>query len=209
MHGIRIRTLCFTLLVPLLAVATGCTSQTDVITTDFTRQAGLYVVAVVDRPEIREQLEEQFVSDLEAEGIRGFASRLDISDVKRAKPAELVREANRRDAVAIVIINRVARDGSGSVINSDRSITPADPDLQAYYEATKSELDSYQNDEPVFAEVNAFFVDGTKTRRFWTGTTWSFDKGDETAVIEGISKTIAAEMSKVRDDIRSYSRPMH
>lgn len=192
-----------------LILVSGCAARTDVISTDFTRQSGLYVVAFVDSPEIRTQLEDRFVQDLADQNIRAVASRTDIPDIKRARPADMVRAANRHDVVAIVIINRVARDGTGGIIQSDRRITPDDPDLHAYYESTKDELDRYEGNEPVFAEVNAFFVDGNRTRRFWTGTTWAFDEGDPSAVFVGISKTIAAEMAKVRDDIRSYDRPMN
>ncbi|MEZ5553342.1 MAG: hypothetical protein R3E82_20845 [Pseudomonadales bacterium] len=195
------------LLIALLFIS-GCAARTDVISTDFTRQSGLYVVAFVDSPEVRAQLEDQFVRDLADQNIRGVASRTDIPDIKRARPSDMVRAANRHDVAAVVIINRVARDGTGGIIESDRRITPDNPDLHAYYEATKDELDLYQQNEPVFAEVNAFFVDGNRTRRFWTGTTWAFNEGDATAVIGGISKTIAAEMARVRDEIRSYDRPM-
>lgn len=195
-------------LLPVLFFNSGCAARTDVISTDFTRQSGLYVVAFVDSADVRAQLEDQFVLDLADQNIRGVASRTDIPDIKRARPADMVRAANRHDVVAVVIINRVARDGTGGIIQSDRRITPDDPDLHAYYEATKDELDVYEQNEPVFAEVNAFFIDGSKTRRFWTGTTWAFNEGDARAVIDGISKTIAAEMARVRDEIRSYDRPM-
>ena len=52
-------------------------------------------------------------------------------------------------------------------------------------------------------------LDGRKTRRFWTGTTWSFDVDNQGGAIAGISATIAAELAKVRDEIRSYERPMN
>ena len=66
-------------------------------------------------------------------------------------------------------------------------------------------MDVYGRDEPVFAEVNAFFVDGNKTRRFWTGTTWSFNVDNQGGAIEAISANIASELAKVRDEIRSYA----
>jgi hypothetical protein len=84
---------------------------------------------------------------------------------------------------------------------------PNDPDLSAYFEATKAELDNYDDAEPIYAEVNAFFVDGNKTRRFWTGTTWTF-QASESEVIGNISQTIAAELAKVGRDLRDYSRPI-
>jgi hypothetical protein len=193
------------MLVMLLA---GCGTQMDLISTDLTRQKGLYVIAYVDREDIRQQVEDQFVEDLAHHDIVAFASRHDIPDIKRAQPAAMVRAANSHEVVALLIANRVSADGSDSIIESPQKITPANPDLQAYYNSTRQELDVYARDEPVFVEVNAFFVDGPKTRRFWTGTTWTFDTRNPDAAIQGISTTIAAQIAKVRDELRSYDRPM-
>ena len=62
--------------------------------------------------------------------------------------------------------------------------------------------------QPRISELNAFFIDGEKTRRFWTGTTWSFDVDNRGGAIAGISATIGAEVAKVRDELRSYERPL-
>ncbi len=204
----RIISFVLTALIPTIALFSGCASTTKVISTDLTRQSGLYVVGYVDRDDIRAQLEDTFVRDLGDQGIRGVASRHDIKVIKSSSPSEIVRAANTHDVAAVVIINRVSRDGSDSIIQNDQSISPGDPDLTSYYEATKDELDNYGNDEPIFAEVNAFFVDGNKTRRFWTGTTWTFE-GEDDEVVNTISQTIAAELAKFAADFRSYGRPIN
>jgi len=48
-------------------------------------------------------------------------------------------------------------------------------------------------------------VISTNLRRFWTGTTWSFNVDNLGGAIEAISTTVAAELAKVRDEIRSYT----
>lgn len=184
----------------------GCT-PTQVISTDLTRQSGVFVVGYVDREDIRAKLEDRFVADLGEQGITGIASRHDITQIKKASPAEIVRMANTHDVVAVLIINRVAGDGEDSIVQSERRIRPDDPDLQAYFQETQAELDQFDAAEPIFAEVNAFFVDGNKTRRFWTGTTWTF-QGEDDEVIGTISQTIATELAKVAGEMRSYGRPI-
>jgi hypothetical protein len=199
------RTLRFSILPFLLAA--GCATPTSVISTDLTRVSGVYVVGYVDRDDVRAKLENRFVEDLAAQNIRAVPSAPDIRQIKKARPADLVRAANTHDVAAIVVINRVSGDGSDSIIDSERRIAPDDPDLTVYFERTREELDQYGSDDPVFAEVNAFLVDGNKTRRFWTGTSWAF-QGEEDQVIGSISETIAAELAKVAGEMRSYGRPM-
>lgn len=187
-----------------LLIAAGCTAPTRVISTDLTRQSGIYVVGYVDRADIRAKLEDRFVADLGAEGMRAVASRGDIDRIKDAEVADLIAAANAHQVAAIAIVNRVAAAGP---IGAGQKIRPDDPDLKAYYEATRRELDVYDRDDPVYAEVNAFLVDGSRTRRIWTGTSWTFEEDDD-AVIASISRTIAAELAKAAAELRSYGRPM-
>lgn len=191
-----------------LLLLSACTT-TDLITTDLTRQRGLYVIGYIDRDDIRVEIEDRLVKDLVPYELVAIASHFDIAKIKDATAAEMVAAANSHNVAAVLIINRVSRDGADSIITEGERITPDNPDLLEYYERTKDELDNYDNDEAVFAEVNAFFIDGEKTRRFWTGTTWSFDVDNQGGAIAGISATIAAELAKVRDEIRSYERPMN
>lgn len=190
----------------LPALLAGCMS-TQVISTDLTRQSGVYVVGYVEREDIRAKVEDRFVTDLGRHEIRAVASRNDIGAIKQATPDDIVRAANEHAVVAILVVNRVSAAGDDSVIDSGRRIGPEDPDLKAYFDATRAEIDSYGADDPVFAEVNAFFVDGSKTRRFWTGTSWTFQE-DEDQVIDTISKTIAEEVARAARELRDYGRPI-
>ena len=183
----------------------GCATKPNVITTDLTKQAGLYVIGYIGRDDIRREMEDRLVADLANHQMVAYPSHADIDEIKQSKSADLVAAANARNVAVVLIVNRVDRDGSGSISANRERITPENPDLQQYYDTTKDELDIYGNDEAVFAEVNAFFVDGNKTRRFWTGTSWSFNTDNQGGAIAGISETIAGELAKVRDEIRSYS----
>ena len=191
----------------ILIMLSGCAGTTNVIKTDLTVQRGIYIVGFIERDDIRQQLENRIVNDLVNYEMIGIPSYLDIEEIKSTPITQLVTAANSHNVAAVLIVNRVSRDGSGSIISSDRKIAPINPDLQQYYESTKDELDVYGRDEAVFAEVNAFFIDGKKTRRFWTGTTWSFNIDNQGGAIEGISATIAAELAKARDQIRTYTFP--
>jgi hypothetical protein len=204
----RITSLSFMLTTMISTLVAGCSSSSNVISTDLTRQSGLYIVAYVDREDVRAKLEDQFVQDLDDQGIRAVASRHDIKVIKDATPTTIVRAANTHKVAAVVIVNRVSKDGGDSIIKSDQGISPSNTDLHAYYDATRGELDNYGNDDPIFAEVNAFLVDGSKTRRFWTGTTWTFE-GQDDEVVSTISETIAAELAKVAGELRSYGRPIN
>ncbi len=189
-----------------LVVALGaCAGPTQVITTDFTKVSGVYLIAYVDRDDIRQRLELQFVEDLRARGIRAVPSAPDLPDIKAAAPRDMVRAANGHDVAAIVIVNRVAPDGSDSIIESEQRVRPAD--LPAYYEITSQEADNYADGAPIFAEANGFLLDGARTRRFWTGTTWTL-AGDDDAVIANVSATIAEELDRAGREFRDYSRPM-
>ena len=190
-----------------LIVLSACAGTTNVIKTDLTVQRGVYIVGFIERQDIRRELEDRIVNDLATYEMIGIPSYLDIKKIKSTPIAQLAAAANSHSVAAVLIVNRVSRDGSDSIISSDRKIAPVNPDLLQYYESTKDELDVYGRDEAVFAEVNAFFIDGKKTRRFWTGTTWSFNIDNEGGAIEGISATIAAELAKARDQIRTYTIP--
>ncbi len=191
----------------ILIALSACASTTNVIKTDLTVQRGVYVVGFIEREDIRRELEDRIVNNLATYEMIGFPSYLDIEKIKSTPIAQMVAAANSHRVAAVLIVNRVSRDGSDSIIASDKKIAPANPDLQEYYESTRDELDIYGRDEAVFAEVNAFFIDGKKTRRFWTGTTWSFNIDNQGGAIEGMSATIAAELAKARDQIRSYTIP--
>lgn len=189
----------------IATLLSACASSPDVISTDLTEQRGVYVIGYIDRDDIRREVEDRLVADLATYEMVAFASHFDIEKIKTTTSADMVAAANARSVAVVLIVNRVSRDASDSISPTRERITPDNPDLQDYYEATKDELDVYGRDEAVFAEVNAFFVDGDKTRRFWTGTTWSFNVDNQGGAIEAISANIASELAKVRDEIRSYN----
>ncbi len=188
----------------LLSLA-ACQGATQVISTDLTRVSGVYLIAYVDRADIRQRLEDRFVDELADRGLRAVPSHPDLPEIKRASVADMVAAANRHDVAAIVIVNRVEADGSGGIIDSERRVLPQD--LMAYYSTVSTEEDSYAADAPIYAEANGFLVDGRKTRRFWTGTTWTL-AGEDDAVINDVASTIATELDRVQAEMRDYSRPI-
>ena len=189
----------------LLLTLAGCQGPTQVISTDLTRVDGVYLIAYVDRADIRRRLEDRFVDELAERRLRAVPSYPDLHEIKRTSVAAMVAAANRHDVAAIIIVNRVAADGSGGIINSKQRILPAD--LAAYHASVRGEADDYPEGAPIYAEANGFLIDGRKTRRFWTGTTWTL-AGEDQAVIENIAGTIAAELERVQAEMRDYSRPI-
>ena len=189
----------------LAIFAFGCQGPTQVISTDLTRVSGVYLIAYVDRPDIRLRLEDQFAAELSERDLRAVPSHPDLPDIKRASVAEMVAAANQHDVAAIIVVNRVAADGSGGIIDSPQRILPED--LAAYHASVRGETDDYPESAPIYAEANGFLVDGRKTRRFWTGTSWTL-AGDDQAVIDDVAGTIAAELERVQEEMRDYSRPI-
>ena len=195
----------FLALLTMLATASGCQGPTQVISTDLTRVSGIYLIAYVDRADIRRRLEDQFVAELARRNLRAVPSHPDLPEIKRASVADMVAAANTHDVAAIIVVNRVAADGSGGIIDSEQRILPED--LSAYHASVRGEADEYPAAAPIYAEANGFLVDGRKTRRFWTGTSWTL-AGDDQAVIEDVAGTIAAELERVQAEMRDYSRPI-
>lgn len=196
---------CLLLSAVLMLALTGCVGPTQVISTDLTRVNGIYLIAYVDREEVRRRLEDAFVAEFDERGLRAVPSHPDLEDIKRASVRDMVQAANRHDVAAIVIVNRVAADGSGGIIESDRRILPED--LAAYHSNVRNETDDYGSEEPIYAEANGFLVDGNRTRRFWTGTTWTLADDEET-VVDDVAGTIAEELARVSREMRDYSRPI-
>jgi hypothetical protein len=104
-------------------LCSGCATSTQVISTDLTRQSGVYIIGYVDREEIRVLLEDRFVADLSEQNIRALPSHLDIKLIKKSSTADMVRAANAHDVVAIVIVNRVAPDAASSIANAKSCLT--------------------------------------------------------------------------------------
>ena len=193
------------LMLALLTSLAGCTGPTQVISTDLTRVSGVYLIAYVDRADVRVRLEDQFKDELGERGLRAIPSHPDLPQIKRASVTEMVDAANGHDVAAVIVVNRVQPDGSGGVIDSDRRVLPED--LAAYHASVRGEPDSYPDDAAIYAEANGFLIDGRKTRRFWTGTTWTL-ADEDAAVIDEVASTIATELERVQAELRDYSRPI-
>lgn len=188
----------FILLVLLL---TGC-ARADVIRTDLTQSEGVYVLAYSTNIEIRRAMEDQLVADLNERAMVAYASYPDLPDISSTTRDGVLAAANAKRTVAVVIINQVV-PGEDGVIDNPLRVSPEHPDLQAFYEYTKNVEENYDANREAFAEVNAFWIDGEKTRLAWSGTTWSFQADGAGGAIEGISETVATELRKIRDEFRS------
>lgn len=180
-----------------------CTTAPDVIRTDFTKNKGVYIVGFTPDPAIRRQMEDQLTADLQARNIVAHPSYGDLPDISTTTRDSILRAANAKQTVAVLVINQVVADADGSIDNPVRT-SPEHLNLQAFYDYSKSVQESYDSQQAVFAEVNAFLIDGENTRLFWSGTTWSFQADGAGGAIRGISETIANEIEKIRDQMRTY-----
>ena len=180
---------------------TGC-ARPDVIRTDLTQNEGVYVLAYSTNGEIRRAMEDQLVADLNEQAMVAYASYRDLPDIASTTRDSVLAAANAKHTVAVIVINQVV-PGEDGVIDNPLRVSPLHPDLQAFYAHTKNVEDNYDADREVFAEVNAFWIDGEKTRLAWSGTTWSFQADGAGGAIRGISETVATELRKIRDEFRS------
>ncbi len=105
--------------------------------------------------------------------------------------------------ISVIVINQVSRDATNSVVRNPERISPAHPDLQAFYDYSRGRQPVVEQGQEVFAEVNLFVLDGDKANLFWSGTTWSFQADGQGTAIRGISETIANQLEKVRDQARA------
>ncbi len=179
-----------------------CASAPDVIRTDFTKNEGVYIVGFTPNAAVRRQMEDQLVTDLHARNIVAHPSYADLPDISISSRNSVLQAANEKHTVAVLVINQVVADADGNIDNPVRT-SPDHLNLQAFYNYSKSVEESYDSTQEVFAEVNAFLIDGDKTRLFWSGTTWSFQADGAGGAIRGISETIANEIEKIRDQMRS------
>lgn len=181
----------------------GCASSPTVFSTDLTRQTGVYVLGYTADSALRRAFEERLVADLEARGITAYASYVDLPDLAASNAGDVVREANRRDVVGVVLVNQASAEGSGSPVQNPARVTPLHPDIQTFYRLSRDEMQDTREGSPVFAEVNLFLLDGSSTRLFWSGTTWTFQEGDRDQAIGQVSENIAEQMEAARARLSS------
>ena len=190
--------LCLTLLVTLAA----CAAKPDVISTDFTRNQGVYILAYGTDSSRRQLMENQLVADLGKYNIIGYPSHKDLTDINSVNRTAVLREANSKRTVAVVVVNQVAPNESGLIENPLR-VSPEHSDLMDFFEYSESLESSYKPNQLVFAEVNTFWIDGAKARLAWSGTSWSFRADGAGGAIRGMSETIADELKTIRDTVRN------
>ncbi len=184
-------------------ILSACVTQPDVIRTDFTQNAGAYIIGYTTDAGIRRAMEGQLVQDLKDREMIAYPSYPDLPDIRLTTRENVLAAAHAKKTVAVVVINQVVA-GEDGVIDNPIRISPDHPDLKAFYDYTRTLEENLERNGEVFAEVNAFLIDGDKTRLFWSGTTWSFHADGKGGAIRGISETIANEMAKIRDAMRSY-----
>lgn len=183
----------------LLTMAIGCATQTQVRSIDLSERRGVYLVVFVSDPGLRVDAEEQLVADLSERGIQAFASHRDIRDITTSSAPRVRAAALARNAAAIVLINPVARDGSGSLVDNPQRVSPEHPDLKAFYAYSREQRASTVDpDREVIVEVNLFGLGEDRAVLFWSGTTWSFEADGAGGAVPGLSAQIADAMAQAR-----------
>ena len=148
-------------------------------------------------------MEQQLVGDLNAHNMIAVASSQDIEDVTAIQPDSVKAHATRRNLLAVLVINEVAADGSGSIVKNPRRISPTHPTLNEFYLYSKQKVaKNYSEDREVFAEVNLFVLDDEEAQLVWSGTTWSFRADNKGNAVRDISDTVAKQLAILRDRYR-------
>lgn len=185
----------------LCGVLAGCAGKTTVRTFDFSERRGLYVLAYIPSSQIRIAMENQLVADLEARDMIAFASHEDLPDLQTVNRRSVIAAANEQQAIAVLLVNQVTPDGARPDTGQER-ISPEHPDVQSFFEYTKSLEEQPQEERTVLAEVTGFLLQGESAQQFWSGTTWSFEADGQGGAIRGISGTIADEFARMRDAMK-------
>lgn len=189
----------------LLSVAVvllaACSSKSTVVTYDFSSKVGLYVLGYASDENLRRAIEDQLVADIGARDMVAFASHADLPALAETNRTEVVRAANAKQALAVLVVSQVIPGEDGLVKNPAR-VSLDNPDVAEFYEYTKSVEENYTQGTEVFAEVNAFLLEGKDLRLVWSGTIWSFDADGKGGAISSISDNIAAELEQIRNALR-------
>ena len=123
----------------------------------------------------------------------------DFPSIEGPSPEDVIRKANERRLAGIVIVNPVRADQAGPVTDP-RRVTPEHRELREFYTYSKNALDAYDPNTEMFAEVNAYVIDGDGTRLIWSGVTWSFEADGAGSAISAVSALIAENLVKARDE---------
>ena len=185
----------------LLAAVCGCVAKTDVVTYDLTQRSGLYVLGYTTDENIRRAIEDQLVADIQSRDMQAYPSYVELPVLLETTREGLLAAANAKNALSVLVVNQVM-PGKDGVIQNPLRVTPEHPDLASFYEYTKSVERNFNPRSEVFAEVNAFLIQGDTARLIWSGTTWSFDADGKGGAISGMSGNIATELSEIRDALQ-------
>lgn len=191
-----VRSVYFSSVLVVLACAAGCVSQAPVRRIDLTERQGLYVVAYVEDAAVRGDIERQLVADLIDQGIRAYPSAEDFEHITSTTAERVFTAADRRRAVAVLVLDPVNRDGTGSIVADPRRISPAHPDLQALYDYSRSNRQAYDPTKEAVVEANLFTMDGGEL--FWSGTAWSFAADGTGAALRELSGQISEQIAEAR-----------
>lgn len=186
----------------LFLIVSGCAGKTEVTSYDFSKRGGVYVVGFTADETIRRGVEDQIAADLRSRDMVAFVSYEDFPSLSSMSRNTLIDAANDKEALAVMVVNQVVA-GEDGVIDNPVRITPEHPDLEAFYQWTKSVERDFDPDNEIFAEVNAFLIEGKRAKLVWSGTTWSFEADGEGGAISGISANIADELGQIRDALRA------
>ena len=197
MKTINLRT---ALLLAVTLIVSGCAQQTktEVTVMDFNRASGVYVLVYSTDQQMRARFEDQLVADLTARDIKAFSSYSDLPDVGAATRDDLVRAANARRAMFVLVVEEVGQGDTGVVASAGR-ITQENQTLQDFYENSQPSDRAYDEQAQVFVEASAFLLQGDRGKLVWSGTAWPVSGAGDP--MPGLSETIANAIEKARRDL--------
>ena len=188
----------FSVTLLIICLLTSCTTPTTVYKADLTKSQGVYVMAYVADPVVRARVENQIVEALTAQNIVAHASNADILNITSSSRNAIIRAANGKQTVGVLVVNQVAADASDSVVADPKRISPQHPDLQAFYKHAQSvNQQPGAGEERVLVEINLFLLDGDDAKLYWSGTAWSIADGRGSAGQE-ISTLVAGQLAQIR-----------
>jgi hypothetical protein len=173
-----------------------CVSEQPVRRIDLTERQGLYVVAYVADASIRADIEQQLVADLRARRMRAYPSSDDFEDITSTTAEGVFTAANRRRVVAVLVLDPVNRDGTGSVVANPQRISPTHPDLRALYDYSRDHRRAYDPNQEAIVEANLFAMDNGEL--FWSGTAWSFAADGSGTALRELSGQITDAIAAAR-----------
>ena len=191
------RLIATTVLSTLLFGLGGCTTTT--VRTLEIYGEGAYIIGYSNDAALRKAFEDRLVADLAKLQMHALPSYPDFPSVEGPSPEDVIRKANELRLAGIVIVNPVRTDQAGPVTDPHR-VTPEHRELREFYTYSKDALDTYDPDTEMFAEVNAYVIDGDGTRLIWSGVTWNFESDGAGSAISAVSALIAENLVKARDE---------